>query len=222
MSKNPYVSDLSTLPDVIPIFPLTGVLLLPHGNLPLNIFEPRYVAMVEDVVQTHRIIGMIQPKESDTKGKGEIYKIGCAGKITEFLENPDGTFFITLAGICRFETEQELDVTTLYRQVKPDWSTFEKDLDIKKNLGIDRNKLYTLLRAYFTYEGMSCDFEKFEEIEDAKLMTCLSMICSLEPMEKQALLEEVCCIKRAEIFMAMIEMAIKSGKSLDKGDTQCH
>lgn len=222
MNKNPYATDFEELPSIIPIFPLTGVLLLPHGTLPLNIFESRYVSMIEDSLKANRIIGMIQPKQSDTQGKGETYTIGCAGKITEFSETPDGRYLITLTGICRFTLDQELDVTTPYRQVKPDWESFKQDLEMKKGLGVDREKLHELLGIYFEKENMSCDFDKFESIEDGKLMTCLAMICPFEPSEKQALLEEVCCKERAKMFMTMLEMASKSGKKLDQSETQCH
>ena len=155
-------------------------------------------------------------------GKGEIYQTGCAGKITEFSETTDGRYLITLTGICRFHIEQELDVTTLYRQVKTDWQMFKSDIETKKCLGIDREKLLQLLGTYFEREGMSCDFDKFEGLQDGKLMTCLSMVCPFEPSEKQALLEQVCCKERAQMFMTMIEMAIKSGKPLDKSKHQCH
>ena len=117
---------------------------------------------------------------------------------------------------------EELNVTTLYRQVQADWGAFEKDLDIQKCLGVDREKLRGLLEAYFEGEGMECDFEKFDEVEDGRLMTCLSMVCPFEAAEKQALLEKICGVERAEMFMTMVEMAVKSGKSLDKSQAQCH
>ena len=149
-------------------------------------------------------------------------KTGCAGKITEFSETSDGRYLITLTGICRFRIAAELEVSTPYRQIKTDWQEFKTDIETKKCLGVDREKLHNLLEAYFEKEGMSCDFNKFEGIEDGKLMTCLSMVCPFEPSEKQALLEQVCCKERSEMFMTMVEMAIKSGKPLDKSKHQCH
>lgn len=217
MDKNPFAPDFEDLPETLAIFPLTGVLLLPHGTLPLNIFEDRYLAMIDDAMSSSRMIGMVQPK-SDS----EIYQIGCAGKITEFSETSDGRYLITLTGICRFHINQELDVATPYRQVKTNWQEFKTDIETKKCLGVDRQKLHNLLEAYFEREEMSCDFEKFEDITDGKLMTCLSMVCPFEPSEKQALLEQICCKERAKMFMTMVEMAIKSGKPLDKSKTQCH
>lgn len=217
MHKNPFAPQFNDLPEHLAIFPLPGVLLMPHGQLPLNIFEPRYITMIDDALAGNRMIGMIQPKKGD-----EIYKTGCAGKITDFNETSDGRYLITLTGICRFHVTQEQETQTPYRQVRPNWKAFEKDLIVKECLGVDRKELRSMLEAYFDDQGMSCDFEKFDTIEDGKLMTCLSMICPFEAAEKQALLETICCVERAEMFMTMLDMAIKSGKRLDKSKTQCH
>lgn len=217
-SSNPNAPDFGLLPHDLPIFPLTGALLLPQGQLPLNIFEPRYKAMVEDAMEGAHMIGMIQPKEQ-LDGRNEIYKTGCAGTITEFSETGDGKYLIMLTGACRFHIGEELETTRGYRRVKPDWTAFKQDLETKTDLGVDRDKLRTVLGQYFESEGMSCDFNKFETIQDSQLLTCLSMICPLTPSEKQALLETVCCKQRAEMFMTMIEMAVKI---LDKNKAQCH
>lgn len=225
MSKNPYAPSFNDLPQTLPVFPLTGVLLMPHGQLPLNIFEPRYVAMLEDALAGGRMIGMVQPLipgSAQSSDPIKIYQSGCAGKITEFSETTDGSYRVTLTGICRFNIAAELDTLSPYRLVKPDWKMFKDDLGAKKCLGVDREKLKTLLSQYFKDQDMSCDFEKFETIEDGKLMTCLAMICPFEPSEKQALLEEICCIERSKMFITMLEMAIHSGKPLDKSKEQCH
>jgi len=223
MTKNPYAPKFEDLPETLPIFPLTGVLLLPHGQLPLNIFEPRYVAMIEDAMSNgNRLIGMIQPREGAQAQKPEIYTTGCAGKITEFAETTDGRFVISLNGVCRFKIKEELDTLTPYRLIKPDWDTFEDDMDEKTCLGIDREILEERLDQYFKKEGMSCDFNKFEAIDDGKLMTALAMVCPFEPREKQALLEEQSCVKRAEIFMTMLEMAIHGDKSVDQSGGSWH
>lgn len=214
MTKNPFAPQHDALPQTMAIFPLTGALLLPHGNLPLNIFEPRYLAMIDDAMAGSRMIGMIQSKE-----EGGLYQTGCAGKITEFSETTDGRYIINLSGVCRFKVKEELSVTTLYRQVKTDWEDFKNDIETKKCLGVDREKLMELLEEYFTKEGMSCDFNKFKDIEDGALMTCLSMVCPFEPAEKQALLEKICCKERATMFMTMLEMAVKT---LDQSPSQCH
>lgn len=219
MDTNPFAPAFEILPHDLPIFPLTGVLLMPHGQLPLNIFEPRYKAMIEDAMGGARMIGMVQPK---SYGSEEIYQTGCAGKIIEFSETDDGRYLITLAGICRFHMDEELEILHGYRRIRPNWSKFQDDLEVKQSLGVDREKLLGLLDMYFEREGMSCDFDKFDVIQDGQLMTCLSMICPFEPPEKQALLEQICCKQRAQMFMTMLEIAIKSGKPLDKAQAQCH
>lgn len=210
-SRNPFAPSFEKLPAALPVFPLPGVLLLPSGNLPLNIFEPRYLKMVEDVLASHRLIGMIQPREGAEKTPG-LYDIGCAGKITEFSETSDGRYLITLTGICRFRIAGELNTATPYRQVQTDWSAFQKDIENVACLDIDRAKLLELLRCYFTDQGLDCDWDAIQDAPDGKLITCLSMICPFEPKEKQALLEAPCCKTRARTFMTMLEMATHDNK----------
>jgi Lon protease-like protein len=207
MARNPFAPPFETLPASLAIFPLSGVLLLPNGNLPLNIFEPRYLKMVEDAMATHRMIGMIQPRPEGGPGV-PIYDIGCAGKITEFSETADGRYLITLTGICRFQIAAELDVMTPYRQVKTNWEPYRNDIESVTSLDVDRSRLVELLRTYFTDQGMDCDWGAIENAPDGKLITCLSMICPFDAKEKQALLEAACCKTRAKTFMAMLEMAV--------------
>jgi Lon protease-like protein len=208
MEQNPYAPAFEALPETIPVFPLSGVLLLPTGNLPLNIFEKRYLKMVEDSLASSRLIGMIQPKNEAS----DLYDIGCAGKITEFRETNDGRYLITLTGISRFRVEKELQVNTPYRQIKAGWSEFKQDLEPSSQLGLDRTRLQELLQAYFSSQEMNCDWGAVEKATDGKLITCLSMVCPFEPKEKQALLEAAGCKARAETFMTMLEMAVKERK----------
>lgn len=229
IQTNPFAPDFENLPENLAVFPLPGVLLLPHGQLPLNVFEPRYLAMVEDALYSKsRMIGMVQPTEStvnEITDETDIYQTGCAGKITDFSETSDGRYLITLTGICRFHIAQDHGSTAKksgYRSITPNWEVFRNDLDVKACLDVDRDHLRRLLRDYFDAEGMSCDFSKFDDVQDGKLMTCLSMICPFEPREKQALLEQICCVERAKLFMTMLEMAIQAGKSLDPSKIQCH
>lgn len=195
------------MPDMLAIFPLHGVLLLPGGQLPLNIFEPRYLAMVDEALRTNRLIGIIQPR---IENEEELYTTGCAGKIVSFTETPDGRYEITLKGISRFDLSEELPVHTKnFRSVTPDWASYESDLNIDPScLGLDRNKLKSLLKQYFAQQEMECDWSAIDEAPDGKLMTCLSMTCPFEPAEKQALLEEKCCKKRAQMFITMMEMEL--------------
>lgn len=212
MTHNPFAPQFKDLPPSLPIFPLSSVLLLPHGELPLNIFEPRYKAMVEAALRSHRMIGMIQPVNEKEK-RSEVVAVGCAGKITQFAETDDGRYIITLSGISRFRVVQELEVTTDYRQVEADWQAYRDDLEKKECLDIDRQKLKDLLREYFELQGLLCDWQKIEDAGDQSLITVLSMVCPLTGQEKQALLEAESCKARADMFKTMLEIIIREQKS---------
>ncbi len=193
------------LPDELPIFPLTGVLLLPRGHLPLNIFEPRYRAMVDEALKTHRMIGMIQPRSCGEN----LYEVGCAGRIIAYEETNDDRYLITLEGVSRFRVKSELELKNGFRRVTPDWSDFEKDRVPMDCLDLDKDKLLALLQQYFDHEGLSCNWESIENSEDEKLITALAMICPFDACEKQVLLETTCCRERAKTFMTMLDMAVK-------------
>ncbi len=197
---------MSDLPHTIPVFPLQGVLLLPRGQLPLHIFEPRYKAMVDDALGGNRMIGMIQPKEC-----GNLFDTGCAGRITSFEETDDGRYYIVLSGICRYVIKEELEQVKGYRRAVPDWSSFKGDLNPSACLDLDRGKLKDMLCNYFTMHEMDCNWELVDEAADERLITCLSMICPFDAGEKQALLEAGCCHERSKLFLTMLEMAICSG-----------
>lgn len=210
-------TKLPTLPDVLPVFPLRGVLLLPGGCLPLNIFEPRYLAMVEAALGTGRVIGMIQPL---SEGSGELFQTGCAGRITEFSELPDGRYRIVLTGLCRFSAGDEIDSVNGYRRFRPDWSAYRsEDLERGECLKIDRVALKELLLGYFRNEDLSCDWDRLDRTPDEKLITALSMICPLGPREKQALLEAKDCQTRADLFVSLIRMSLREKMS---GGEHCH
>lgn len=203
MTATPLGPRYSDLPDDLPIFPLPGVLLLPRGQLPLNIFEPRYLAMIDEALRTpHRLIGMIQPRED-----GALYDIGCAGRITTFDETPDGRYLVSLSGLVRFRVVRERDQKNGYRRIEPDWTPFEKDMQPGNALDIDRERLLILLENFFDQHDLSCDWSVVKDTPDDRLMTCLAMICPFEAEEKQALLEAGCCGHRAKLFMAMLEIA---------------
>jgi Lon protease-like protein len=205
------------LPDRLPIFPLAGVLLLPHGQLPLNIFEPRYLSMVEDALARDRLIGMIQPRGDGTP----IYEIGCAGRIVNFAEAEGGRYLITLAGLCRFRIGGEIAGETSYRCVRPDWSAFRADMQPQEKIvAVDRTRLNRLLQSYFRQQEMSCDWDKVDIAADTDLLTALAMICPLKPSEKQALLEAADVKRRTELFLTMIEMAV-SHPCLREDDGGC-
>ena len=212
--------QLADMPEVLPIFPLPGVLLLPGGQLPLNIFEPRYLSMVEAALcHPDRLIGMVQPRG---KNEADIYQTGCAGRITSFSETDDGRYLITLSGICRFTVQQELQSETPYRRIKPDWAPFASDLAPHADtIAVDRCRLNNLLKAYFRQQELSCDWDKVELTGDVDLLTALAMICPLQSSEKQAILEAPTIESRTEIFLTMIEMAISHEHIASDDDCSC-
>jgi len=195
-------------PRTLPIFPLPGVLLLPGGKLPLNIFEPRYLHMVEDAMASHRMIGMVQPLEADQHAvRPRPYDIGCAGRITSFSETEDGRYLITLSGIIRFRIEEELSVTTPYRQVVADYERFGADLSAGDPAAVDGKRLLTALRAYLSATGIPADWESINRAPLPTLVTSLAMICPFAPSEKQALLEAPDLAERGRTLVALMEMA---------------
>lgn len=211
------------LPATIPVFPLTGALLLPRGELPLNIFEDRYMAMVRAALATPlRLIGMIQPKGDDAH-PDKLFDVGCAGRINSFHETDDGRYLITLAGVCRFRVTSELPQQDGFRRVTPDFTPFIHDLNSANDLNLDRTRLLVLLKEYFHAEGLSCSWEHVKNASDDTLMTALSMICPFDSHEKQALLEAHDAIARGKTFMTLLELAVMQGRSAEtQGTFQCH
>ncbi len=207
MSRSAFDPDFSELPREIPIFPLSGVLLLPGGRLPLNIFEPRYLAMVDEVLAGQRIIGMIQPSEEEAgDGAPTVYETGCAGRITAFSETDDGRYLVTLAGLIRFDVEEELAPRS-YRLVRANFGRFRADLE-EDSSDIDRERLLKAVSAYFRANAIEGDWEAIEKTADERLVTSLAMICPLAAPEKQLVLEAISLPERAETLTAIMEMAV--------------
>jgi len=201
--------DLGTadLPEVIPIFPLTGVLLLPQGRLPLNIFEPRYLAMVSDALVYPRLIGMVQPLEGKgDAGEPPVYPVGCAGRIISFGETEDGRYLVTLTGVARFAIAGEMPLIKGYRTIKADWSRFELDLASAAGAPIDRARLLGALKIYFERHAITCDWDAIQKAPEQHLVTTLAMACPFSPGEKQALLEAKDLAERTRLLTALIEM----------------
>ena len=206
--------SLGDLPNSLPIFPLSGVVLLPRGRLPLNIFEPRYLAMIDDAMARHRLIGMIQPDSEDSNSPG-LCAVGCAGRITSLSETEDGRYIINLSGIIRFRIGAELAAATPYRQVQPIFEDFANDLNGEKAgtsaaTTIDRPRLLGALRRYLDVNKMKADWSGIEESEAENLVNSLCMICPFEVAEKQALIEAETLSDRAEVLITLIEMSIAS------------
>ena len=192
----------------IPIFPLAGVLLLPRGVLPLNIFEPRYLAMVNDALAGDRMIGMIQPREPRSRAEApEVYRIGCAGRISSFEETADGRYLIALTGVSRFAVDDELTTTRGYRRVQVDWSDFTDDLAEAAPITLNRDRFIQALVCFFQQNGLQANWDAVRETPDERLITSLAMICPFEPSEKQALLEAPTLAERAALMVTLLEMS---------------
>ena len=197
---------LSDLPETIPVFPLSGVLLFPRWSLPLNIFEPRYLNMIDDAMSGGRIIGMIQAQGGD-RATPELAGAGCAGRITSYSETDDGRYLISLSGICRFGITEELSVETPYRQVCADWHRFAHDLLTPAELGLpDRPELVRALKRYTQINAMEVDWEAVENAPMETLINALCAGCPFGPLEKQALLEAPGVAERAETLIALLDM----------------
>ena len=200
------------LPDTIPVFPLPGALLLPRSRLPLHLFEPRYLAMLDDVLKTSsRLIGMVQPYNAPG-GSGKLHAIGCAGKVTAFSETEDGRYMITLSGASRFRILEEVEGFAPYRRCKVSWQGFDRDLGpVEKDATFDRAAFMEALGHYLTDQGLSTDWESLGDAEDELLINSLSMLCPFEPEDKQALLEAPSLTTRRETLMTLIEYARRGG-----------
>ena len=202
------------LPDTIPVFPLSGALLLPRTRLPLNLFEPRYLQMLDDVLKTdHRLIGMVQSYDGPD-GVNKLHSIGCAGRITAFSETDDGRYMITLAGASRFRLIGEVDGFVPYRRARVNWEGFERDLgDVETDDTFDRQKFIDALGRFFDDQGLQTDWESLGEAEDELLINSLSMLCPFEPEDKQALLEAPSLTTRRETLTTLIEYSLRGGSS---------
>jgi len=206
--------DSAMLPNVLPVFPIGGAVLLPRGVMPLNIFEPRYLAMIRDAMAGDKLIGMIQPRASTDDDKPGLFGVGCAGRITEFRETGDGRMVIALTGVARFAVARELDVTTPYRQVMPDFDAFADDAGEPRPLApAARSALETTLRSYLDTQGLSADWNAVAEADDDSLVTTLSAVCPFDPVERQALLEARDLPARAATLNALMTFAQGSGGS---------
>lgn len=198
-----------SLPEEMAIFPLPRVILLPRIQLPLNIFEPRYLSMVNYALGSSRLIGMIQPRPG--ANEDTVFKTGCAGRIASFSETDDGRYLITLKGVCRFDVTEELPLSEKgFRRVKADWKPYKEDFDTDSVTDVCRDTMMTTLRQYLDKMNMFCDkWEAIRNVECEKLISTLSVVCPFETEEKQALLEAKDLPARAKILHALLEIAAK-------------
>ena len=211
------------LPEIIPVFPLAGALLLPRGQLPLNIFEPRYLAMIDDSFRDgHRLIGMIQPDPAHggSEEKPALFKVGCIGRITQIAESGDGRYLLQLTGVVRFRIEEELKVATAYRQCRVTTIPYADDFVARKGEDeVDRKAVLEALTAFLKANKLKTDWEGVESAPNEALVNALAMMSPYGAAEKQALLEAPDLKSRAEILIAVTEMELAK-KTAGGGDTQ--
>jgi uncharacterized protein len=211
MPMNAVYQKPGDLPDVIPVFPLPGALLLPRGQMPLNIFEPRYLAMVDDALRGHRLIGMIQPDGAHPgpEQKPTLFKVGCVGRITQIAETGDGRYLMQLTGIARFRVSEELDVATPYRQCRVSYAPFVDDFTARKGEDdVDRTSLLKALSEFLEANNLKADWEGIENAPNEALVNALAMMSPYGSAEKQALLEAPDLKSRAEILVAVTEIEL--------------
>ena len=204
-------------PEHLAIFPLNGALLLPGGRLPLHIFEPRYVAMVEDALASGRAFGMIQEDRAGTDGDWTLYRVGCLGRISSFSETEDGRYLVTLTGVIRFDVVRELLSHRGYRRVVADYSRFAADVAARAETDAlpYRQALLVALREYFQVRGFEANWDAIEQMPDEMLVVTLAMVCPFEPAEKQALLEAATPVERANALLTLLTMGAH-----ENGDAQ--
>jgi Lon protease-like protein len=212
MPMNAVYRGPAEMPETIPVFPLPGALLLPRGQMPLNIFEPRYLAMVDDSLRDgHRLIGMIQPDTSHPgpRDKPKLYRIGCVGRITQLAETGDGRYLIQLTGVARFRVEEELTVQTAYRQCRVTYAPFADDFIARKGEeAVDRKALLGAVDAFLKANNLKGDWQGIENAPNEALVNALAMMSAYGPAEKQAMLEAPNLKTRAEILIVVTEIEL--------------
>ena len=222
MPMNTAYRGPEAVPDVIPVFPLPGALLLPRGQMPLNIFEPRYLAMIDDALRSgDRLIGMIQPDPTHPGAdpdKPHLFQVGCAGRMTQFAESGDGRYLIQLTGVARFRIAEELSVTTPYRQCRVTYQPFVDDFTPRMGEDeVDRKALLRALTSFLKANNLKADWEGIENAPNEALVNALAMMSPYDAAEKQAMLEAPDLKARAEILVAVTE--IELAKSKTSGET---
>lgn len=215
------MKHIKDLPETIPIFPLPGALLLPRTRMPLQIFEPRYLQMLEDCMKTpERLIGMIQPRVAPANQSGsgtELHAIGCAGRLTSFSETEDGRYMITLSGVSRFRLRHEVEGFSPYLRAKVEWHSFERDQGAaEEDSDFDRAGFLEMLRRFFEVLELSTDWGSMKEADEELMINTLSMLCPFSPEDKQALLEAPTLVDRRETMITLIEFALRGGSGEER------
>jgi Lon protease-like protein len=215
MTRFPFLPRYEALPQTLPVFPLPGAIVMPGSDLPLNIFEPRYLNMVEDALSTHRLIGMVQPVEH--RDDRDLSRIGCAGRITQFRETADGRIELVLTGASRFVLGDELPTTRGYRMVVPDWTPFEADSGDHLDEPLrERDKLLDALRGYFEANELEVDWQRMTQLPPRRMLNSLLTVLPLEHGDKQTLLETVDDDARARLFSGMLLSASRGAQGVTR------
>lgn len=216
MAMNDPLDASDQLPETIAVFPLSGALILPRGQLPLNIFEPRYIRMVDDALKSNRLIGMIQPDDRVRVGSGSspLHRVGCAGRITQFAETGDGRYLMTLTGVARFRVVDELSALTPYRQCRVSFDEFLGDLQTTDEEDVDRTSVLRTLKLFAESNKLKLDWNEIDRAPNEALVNALAMMSPFGPSEKQALLEAADLKARAEVLVAITEIELaRSGSA---------
>lgn len=214
--RSPFTPPFERLPSTLPIFPLPNAVVMPGAQLPLNIFEPRYLNMVFDSLGESRLIGMVQPRPDDDRtSEPSVYETGTAGLITSYSETSDGRLLIVLTGVCRFDIDAEMPTTRGYRRVVADWSRFALDYDVSPETGVDRQRFMGLLKAYFNREQLEVDWSVLEGLAPPVLHNLLIGQLPFDVAERQTLVETVGADDRARLLIGLLDQAISGGMDRD-------
>jgi len=206
--ENSPVRTTPELPETLPLFAVSGAILLPKAHISLNIYEAHYQRMIDEALGHGRLVGVLQPSSDDEKLEpAPLFHIGTVGKIITFSETEDGRYLIDLLGLCRFSAKNEVPTDKGYRRITPDWSAFLDDINDAENCDFDRTRLTTVLRTYFKTHGIAADWNVIQNTTSEELISSLAMICPLEPNEKQALVEAPTFPARVELLITLLEMA---------------
>jgi Lon protease-like protein len=212
MPRNPFLPKFSDLPRELPVFPLAGAVVMPGVQLPLNIFEPRYLSMVRDALKADHLIGMLQPRPDTSFDEApEIHQVGCAGRISSYSETNDGRIVLILTGVCRFQVAEELAIRRGYRRVRPDWERFAIDYHPSEEVLPGREDFMTSLRAYCTLREVEVPWDDVGKMGDAELVNLLCAHLPLDPEDKQALIETVDLCGRGQLMAGLMDMASAAG-----------
>jgi Lon protease-like protein len=211
---NPFITQFQQLPDTIPIFPLAGAIVMPGAQLPLNIFEPRYLNMIEDSMASHHLIGMVQPHDEPENNKNKVFNTGCSGRISFYNETPDGRIEIILTGVCRFDIGEELKTIRGYRLVTPLWSRFESDYDpASSTLLKERKRVETTLERYLLANDLQTDTEQLKQLPTDLLVNVLTTSLPLPHGDKQSIVETVSMSERLQLLVSKLDLSSYSQNS---------